>query len=88
VVGPCPRYIDIPEGSQGLKILSVVPGLTAHQARLRPGDVILGLNGEAPGNAYEFILRLHGIHPGKQAILKVLRGKANEQIPVTVGRGS
>lgn len=88
VVGPCPRYIDIPEGSQGLKILSVVPGLTAHQARLRPGDVILGLNGEAPGNAYEFILRLYGIRPGKQAFLKVLRGKATEQIPVTVGWGS
>lgn len=88
VVGPCPRYIDLPAGSQGLKIFSVVPGKTADRARLRRGDVILGLNGAPPGNSYSFILRLYGIRPGNQAVLKVLRGTKTEEIPVTVGWGS
>ena len=88
VVGPCPPYIDLPAGSQGLRIFSVVPGQTAHQARLQPGDVILGLNGAPPGNAYNFILRVYGIRAGSRALLKVLRGTKTEDVPVTVGWGS
>jgi S1-C subfamily serine protease len=88
VVGPCPRYINIPPGDQGLKIYSVVPGQNAHRARLMEGDVILALNGTPPGNAYQFILRLYGIRPGQQAKIKILRGSSTEEVPVTVGVGS
>ena len=87
VVGPCPAFTDLPEGTQGLKIFSVTPGGAANYAHLEPGDVILGLNGKPPGSAYDFVYRLHGLWHGTKANLQIYRQGKTRDVPVTIRRG-
>jgi S1-C subfamily serine protease len=87
VVGPCPAFTDLPEGTQGLKIFSVTPGGAANYANLEPGDVILGLNGKPPGSAYDFVYRLHGLWPGTKANLQIYQDGKSKDIQVTIGYG-
>jgi len=87
VVGPCPAFTDLPEGTQGLKIFSVTPGGAANYAHLQPGDVIITLNGKPTGNAYDFVYRLHGLWPGTKANLQIYRQGKTQDVLVTIQRG-
>ena len=70
----------------GLEITSVVPGGSANYARLQPGDVITGLNGQGPGSPYDFVLRLHSFRAGTPVQLQVYRqGKAQTVTAVIRG---
>jgi len=46
------RVLNLPAGSRALKISAVIPGLRADRAGLRPGDVVIGIDGRSvPGDA-------------------------------------
>jgi len=88
MVGPCPAYLRLPAEAGSLRVLSVTPGLSADRAGIREGDVILGLNGKAPGNSYLFVLQLYALRAGECATLTITRKGKTENIRVTVGWGS
>lgn len=71
----------------GLEVTYVVPGGPANFARLRPGDVITGLNGREPGNPYDFVLRLHSFRAGTPVQLQVHRQGKTETVTAVIRGG-
>ena len=58
----------------------------AAKAGIRPGDVIVEMQGEPLGPYDKFLPRLQGFGAGQIVTLKVLRGSENLSIDVTLGR--
>ncbi|RMH01207.1 MAG: PDZ domain-containing protein [Planctomycetota bacterium] len=68
----------------GVRITAVAPGSPAEAAGLRPGDVLLtfaGVRTDDPGRL-ESLLR--GIHQSTEALLRIERGTAVYELPLTV----
>ncbi len=73
------------EKPAGVLVRSVLPGSPAAKAGLRPGDVILGLNGSAIDDPSALPPRVAGLKPGTRAQLEVWRGGRAERVTVPVG---
>ncbi len=58
----------------------------AARAGLRPGDVLLSVNGERVASARALIRAVAGVAPGEQALIVVRRQGRDVEVPVTVGR--
>lgn len=58
----------------------------AARAGLRPGDVLLSVNGERVASARALIRAVAGVAPGEQALITVRRQGRDVEVPVTVGR--
>ncbi len=61
------------DSTRGLILAGLVRNGPAHQAGLRPGDVLLKVNGEPVGNARETINRIARLKPATQAELVLVR---------------
>ena len=73
------RYYDM---VQGVYICSVEEGSCSETAGLQPGDIIIGIDGEAIGTTSELIKAVRSYSAGDSAELTVWRGK--EILSVTV----
>ena len=58
----------------GVIVSDVYPGGTAYKAGLKPGDIILTLDGKIMGNGRQFRVNLYGRSEGDKVKLEVLRG--------------
>jgi S1-C subfamily serine protease len=70
------RRIIVPLGlqqSHAVRIASVDPGSPANQAGLRPGDLLLGIDGQDIASVDALYQALHPERVGKDCMLKVLR---------------
>jgi serine protease Do len=67
-----PAYID-----------RVIRNSPAWQARLRPDDLVISLNGEKVGTVREFESVMETIAPGQEVIIIVKRGRDLLRIPIT-----
>lgn len=67
---------------------AITPGSAAQTAGLKEGDIILEFAGEkiTPENSLAKIIMLY--NPGDKVVLKILRGAAKIDIPVTLGERS
>ena len=61
------------EKRQGIMLTSVVPGSPAALARLKPGDVILGVNNDEVESAEDFTFLLDGVGPGNSLKFTIAR---------------
>jgi serine protease Do len=59
--------------TQGVVVMRVVPGSAAAEAGIRPGDVILELNGQAVRSAIDLQAQLKKMPPGAYARLLIRR---------------
>lgn len=73
------------ESAHGALISTVESGSPAEKADLKPGDVILSLNGEPVTNSSDLPPRIAAISPGTQAQLQVWRDKKTKAVNVTIG---
>jgi serine protease Do len=70
--------------AKGALIASIAGDGPADKAGLKPGDAILGVNGQAIADAHEFARDIASLKPGDKASLSVWRDGATETIKVTV----
>ena len=70
----------------GVIITGVLQNGPAAQGGIRPGDVILAVNGQPVGNVSQLLTAVAALKPGMPAPLKVLRGDGPVEIAVTPGK--
>jgi len=85
------QYLGI-TATQGVYLVSVVPGSPADNAGLQggssttsQGDVIASINGTPLSSVDDLITQLAKYHPGDQVTLQVLRAGQTIQVSVTLG---
>jgi membrane-associated protease RseP (regulator of RpoE activity) len=77
------RYQTVKDGA---RITEVEPGTPAHAAGLRPGDVILAVDGAPVGEGHpDLTARVLEYEPGDEIELRVRRGAGELEIEVTLG---
>jgi serine protease Do len=70
---------------QGALVSSVEPNGPADKAGIKPGDVLLAVNGKPVDRSSELPPLVAAVKPGTKATFDVWREGAKRQIPVTVG---
>ena len=68
----------------GVVLADVRPRSPAASAGLRPGDIVLALNGKPMENARQFDVNLYQVPPGLSVALNIRRGRERLTIPVRV----
>ena len=61
-------------------------GSPAASAGIKPGDIILGFQGEPIQNPHDLTRRVAGTPPGAKVALRVTRGGRETPVEVTLGR--
>ena len=74
---------------EGVIVADVVEGGSAQKANIRPGDVVVGVDGTTINRFVEFVARLYQKQPGSTITLQLLRGHGSFStiLPVTERRG-
>ena len=75
--------IKVPRGAL---ITQVVRDGPADQAGVKPGDVLVGVNGSSVGDWGTVLNAVAVLKPGEQARLKLQRDNADAEVTVTIGR--
>jgi serine protease DegQ len=73
-------------GSKGVLIAGVVRNGPAEQAGIRPGDILLEVNGKQVIDSSEMLNVVAEAQPGKEADLKLLRNGKDFSVKLTVGK--
>jgi serine protease Do len=73
------------EESRGVVVAAVAPNSPAARAGIRPGDVIVGFNGEPVTDGNTLRNRVASTPPNSQITLTVLRDRSEQQVQVTLG---
>jgi tetratricopeptide (TPR) repeat protein len=74
------------QANDGLKILEVVPKAPGDQAGMKPGDVIVAVNGGDMRDTLSFVPLLKTFKPGDQVIFKVRRASEYLDLKATLIR--
>jgi serine protease DegQ len=70
---------------EGVVLKGVQRASPAGRAGLEPGDVILTINGQKVGNTRSMLNQIAQLPPGSSAVVRVVRGGKELDVPVTVG---
>jgi serine protease Do len=70
--------------TQGALISSVNPGSAAEKAGLKPGDIVLSINGETVDSSNDLVTKLYTYAPGQVVQLNILRNGAQIQVAATL----
>lgn len=70
---------------RGVTISRVVPNTAAERAKLKPGQLILAVNGTEVGTPPELRSSLRAFNPGESVRLTVVTGKAANDVDVVLG---
>lgn len=72
--------------TEGALIAGVVRGGPADVAGIKPGDILLSVEGKSVGDPSAMLNLIAALKPGKPAILRLLRNQKNVKFSVEVGR--
>jgi serine protease DegQ len=70
---------------QGVVFEGIEEGGPADRAGLRPGDVILAIEGKSTETVEDLFRELRRLRPGRRVSLRIVRGKQRRTIDVTLG---
>ncbi len=68
----------VADGDEGALLAKVVPGSPAEEAGLEPGDVVVGIDGEAVAGAEDLVNAVAGHEPGDRVTLELADGSSVE----------
>ena len=68
----------VADGDEGALLAKVVPGGPAEEAGLEPGDVVVGIDGEAVAGAEDLVNAVAGHEPGDRVTLELADGSSVE----------
>lgn len=71
---------------QGILIAGVIRNGPADNAGVRPGDVLLAINGSGVADTSSMLNRVAQLTPGSKATLKILRNRQETELALTVGK--
>jgi S1-C subfamily serine protease len=71
---------------EGALIQQVTPNSGADEAGLRPGDVILAINGEATETSTDVVDAIRAREPGDEVQITIERGGTEQSVTATLGR--
>jgi S1-C subfamily serine protease len=77
--------VDASGQPQGVGVVDVIPGGPATTAGIRPGDVIVAVDGMQTPTSEALGTVLAELKPGQEVPVTVKRGGAQEDLPVTLG---
>ncbi len=77
------RQFGLPQ--PGVLIEQLYLGSPALQAGLRPGDLLLAIDGTTPANAQDALVRIARCKPGSNIVLRGLRGGRVFEVRAQVG---
>ncbi|HSD99470.1 MAG TPA: Do family serine endopeptidase [Burkholderiales bacterium] len=72
--------------SRGVLITQVERGSPADKAGIKPGDVLLSLNGRPVADTTTMLNLVAALPPGQGATIKLTRNQAETELAVTIGR--
>ena len=81
------KQLKVPDGS-GTLIQEVMAGSPADKAGLKPGDVIIAMNGQSLQNLNQLRARIAFTKPGTEVKLSVLRAGKRSEVNVKIGSQS
>ena len=70
----------------GALISEVLRGGPAERAGVRPGDILVAVNGKAIPDSASMLNLIAGLAPGERAALKILRDRKEISVDVVIGR--
>jgi len=70
---------------EGVVVTRVIPGSPAEKAGIKPGDIIVAVNGEKVSNFRDLQLKIIKLKPGTEATITVLRKGKKKDIKVVIG---
>jgi serine protease Do len=70
---------------RGVVLADVLPGSPAARAGLRPGDLVLGVDGKPMENGRQLQVTLYRRFVGDVVTLEILRGSDSIKVPVAIG---
>lgn len=74
------------DNTEGALISGVLRGSPADRAGIKPGDILVRLNGAKVRSAAEMLKMVAAIAPGQESVFMVRRGGADVDLRVAVGR--
>src|SRR5688572_4551073 len=72
--------------TRGALISQVVSGSPAERAGVKPGDILVAVNGNGVKDSASVLNLIAALDPGSQATLRVLRNREPSEVQVTTGR--
>ena len=72
--------------SKGVIIAGVLRGGPADRGGIKPGDMLVEINGKPVNDSTEMLNQISGLAPGKVAALKILRNQTETQLQISVGK--
>jgi serine protease DegQ len=78
--------LNIPANTSGILISGVLEGGPADKAGMKPGDVLLEVNGEKVGDVVTLLNRIAQTNPGDEANVALLRKGKPMTLKVQVGK--
>jgi serine protease Do len=70
--------------NQGALLSDINSGSAAEKAGLKPGDIVLAINGSSITDSGDLVSRLYTNHPGDVITLTILRNGVQSDVPVTL----
>jgi serine protease DegQ len=72
--------------ASGVLVTQVERGSPADKAGMKPGDILISVNGKPVGDTTTMLNLIASLQPGQQASVKLTRNRAASDVTVTIGR--
>lgn len=94
---PSPAGVSLPPGGPflgvgtteeelGMMATEVVPESAAEKAGIKPGDIIIEIDGKETKDQTAFVNAIGGHKPGDEIKIKVIRGEETVELNATLGK--